>query len=389
MPKIVFFNQMAGRLFRELAQEMATAWNPCVLFTGHPDTIRIGSTKHLSVLPAPVYDKRSLFKRIVSWLKYFLFSLYQSLKTNRDSVLFFSTNPPILGIIGWINKKLFGKRYIILVLDIYPDIPITLGWLKENELIARIWRFLNKLSYENAEAIFTIGEYMAKNLKRQFDPRKTTIGTIEVISPWVDTNFIKPIKKTDNWFARKYNQIDKITILYSGNLGATHDITKIVELAKGFKEDPKIHFMVIGNGYRQKTLSEQIEKENLPNITLLPHQPENILPYSLAAGDISIITMHPGIDGYMVPSSFSYYLAAGCHLWYFGDSESEIGSICLEPENLGIIFERGKPVMESAKNAIKTMVHERPSPLSAYEYAKANFPKGKSIAVILKKISID
>lgn len=333
MPKIYFFNQMAGRLFREMAQEMAKVWSPSILFTGHPDTLRIGSTEHLVVKPGPVYDKRSLVKRILSWIKYFLFSLYQSLIAPRESLLFFSTNPPFLGIIGYINKKLFGKRYVVLVYDIYPEIPIALGWLKKNGITAKIWLWINKLSYENAEAVFTIGEYMAKNLERQFDPAKTTLDKIFVVPPWVDTDFIKPIDKSKNWFAQKHGQVDKFTILYSGNLGATYGIECIIDLAIILEKEKDIHFLVIGDGFKRKWLEEVVAKEAFRNITLLPPQPEGTLPYSLSTGDLAIIALSIGSEEYMVPSSMPYYLAAGCHFLYMGHPESEIGAFCLNEKS--------------------------------------------------------
>ena len=326
---------MAGRLFRELAQEMSKEIGSGVLYTGQPDTIRFGGTNALTVVQAPIYNKKSLPKRFLSWLLYFFFAFYYSLLASKTTLLFFSTNPPILPIIGFLNRKFFGKRYIVLVYDIYPEIPIALGWIKKNGLIARFWLFLNKLAYENADAVFTIGEYMAKNLERQFDPQKTKTGKIIVVPPWVDMEFIKPLKKSENWFARKYGQVGKYTVLYSGNLGATHDIECIVDLAKRLEHEKNIQFLIIGSGYKQAQLEDRLMCEKLSNILLLPSQPEETLSNSLTTGDLAIISMATGTEGYMVPSSLPYYLAAGCDILYMGRIESEIGAFCSSesPEN--------------------------------------------------------
>jgi hypothetical protein len=37
--RIIFLNQMAGPLFRELAEDLAKVWPQSTLYTGHPDTI--------------------------------------------------------------------------------------------------------------------------------------------------------------------------------------------------------------------------------------------------------------------------------------------------------------------------------------------------------------
>ena len=168
--------------------------------------------------------------------------------------------------------------------------------------------------------------------------KKTKLGKIEVVAPWVDTEFIKPIKKTENWFAIKHNQTDKLTVLCSGNLGATHAIEHIVKMARVFQAEKDLHFMVIGDGFKRVWLENIMSNESLCNITLLSSQPENVLPYSLATGDMAIIAMEPGIEGFMVPSSYPYHLAAGSYIMYFGTKESEIGVVC-QDSSLGSAFQ--------------------------------------------------
>ncbi len=319
---------MAGRLFRELAQDLAKEFGPCILYTGHPDALQYAGTEKLTVIKGPAYNKRSLTKRFVSWFLYFLFAFFKALSVSKQSLLFFSTSPPFLSFIGYINKKLFRKRYVVLVYDIYPEIPIALGWLKADGVISKIWRWINRLSYENSEGVFTIGEYMAQNLAQQFDPQKTKFGQIEVVPPWVDTDLIKPIKKSENWFAIKYRQVDKFTILYSGNIGATHDVNFIIELAKRFRNEKKIQLLIVGNGYKRGRLERSIKDQNLTNLLLLFPQPENALPYSFATGDLALITIASGIEGYMLPSRMPCFIAAGCPILYNGSIDSEIGAFC-------------------------------------------------------------
>jgi hypothetical protein len=98
------------------------------------------------------------------------------------------------------------------------------------------WRRINRLTWENAEAVFTLSDQMAGNLERWFDVRKTLAGKVIVIPNWADVEWIRPVAKDKNEFARKYNQAGKLTVMYSGNLGQTHDIETILGSATRPKE---------------------------------------------------------------------------------------------------------------------------------------------------------
>ncbi len=88
----------------------------------------------------------------------------------------------------------------------------------------------------------------------------------------------------------------------AGNLGATHNIEFIIEMAGALKDERNIHFLIIGEGAKWQLVEKAIEQEKLDNITLLPFQSEEVLPYSMATGDIAIVSMQPGSEGLMVPS---------------------------------------------------------------------------------------
>jgi len=336
-PKILFLNQMAGPMFRELAEDLSEEWSPSVLFTGHPDTLKHENTDHLTIKEGPGYDKRNEFFRVWSWAKYFFYALCQVIRTPSSTLIVFVSNPPFLALIGYFYNKIRKQRYVVLVYDIHPDLFVALGKLKATGFIARLWHWMNRIVYENAEIVFTIGDYMAANLEKRFDATKTKPGKVLVVTPWVDTDFIKPIPKSENWFAKKHGQVDKLTILYSGNLGATHNIEFIVELARQLKVQEYIHFLVIGEGAKREYVANAIAQEGLNNLTLLPFQPEEVLPYSIATGDIAIVSMQLGTEGLMVPSKAYYYLAAGCYLLFNGDVYSELGQLCVK-DSIGLII---------------------------------------------------
>jgi glycosyltransferase involved in cell wall biosynthesis len=327
-PKVIFFCQMAGPLFRELAQDISDRCPPCVLFTGHPDTIKKGSrVGSLYIEAGPKYQRKANLTRLLSGLHFMFRSFVKCWQSSKNSLLFLMSTPLCFGIIGYIFKQLRGQHYVVLVYDIYPDILINTGHLRKSGLVARTWLKLNELAWENADIVFAIGDKMAEKLEKRFDATKTTTGKVISIRNWADTEWIKPVSKGDNCFAKQHNQVGKLTVMYSGNLGNTHDIETILVAAKKLRREDSVHFMIIGEGAKSNIVRQAKRDDNLENLTILPFQPESVLPLSLPTADISVITLDKGGGGLSVPSKTHYYMAAGSALLGICDQNSEIAQM--------------------------------------------------------------
>jgi glycosyltransferase involved in cell wall biosynthesis len=310
-PAVAVLNQMAGPMGWDTAEELGKQRGPVPLLTGHPDILKRGSNQYVTLHRAVEYDRGSFPRRIVSWFRYLLQAFFWVLRIPKETSLLLYSNPPMLPWLGYLMQLLRGQRYSVMVWDIYPDILVRKKVLSANNPITRIWYWLNRKSYERAEVVMTLGEHMAANLGKQFDVACTRAGKVEVIYPWVDTEKIKPIPKEENWFARKYDQVSKLTVMYSGNMGYGHDIETMLAAAEQLQDQPDVHFMFIGDGPKWKLVEKTIVEKKLENVTLLPWQPEEVFPYSLATADLSLISLEDEMAGLAIPSKVSSSLAAG------------------------------------------------------------------------------
>jgi len=93
-------------------------------------------------------------------------------------------------------------------------------------------------------------------------------------------------------------------------MGRLHDIETIAKAATILKDKP-IKFVFIGDGAKTKILEQTIRTHHLTNILLLPLQPREILPQSLTACDISLVSLIPGAENIVAPSKLNGMLAAG------------------------------------------------------------------------------
>ena len=342
--KILFLNQMAGPLFRELAEDLALEMpGNSTLLTGHPDTLAIGSaTSKLIISKAPAYNRRSKLFRVLSWINYSLFAFWKMLKTDSNTVIFIVSNPPFLGFFVLLVNLVKRTRYVVLVYDIHPDILISFGVLSKNSFVVKLWKSMNRRVWNRSIAVYTIGSIMAENLTKQFNVKRTKLGYVGVIPPWADTNKIKPIDKNDNPLSSELGQESKITILYSGNMGISHDIDSILQAAKILKNEKNIAFLLIGEGEKWQDAVDFQKDNDLSNLQVLPFQPEERLPYTMALADIALVALDEGAEGLMIPSKMFYYMAAGAAVIGICKGRSDMSEI-VQNSRCGVIVEPKNP----------------------------------------------
>lgn len=304
-------------------------WSPSLIWTEVSDIVHFYTNEDLDVKQIPryaCYNRTNYFTRAISLVSYFIYVFLKVFFNSPKALLFIVTTPPFLGLIGYLFKKLRKQRYAILVYDILPDVLIGAGLMKEG-ISAKLWRKINEIVLDNADAVITIGEYMAENMSRKFDVKKTLLGHIAVIHNWDDVDYIRPLPKEDNPFVRENGLNNKFVILYSGNIGATHDVKTLVEAAKRLKEKPNIQFVIIGEGAKKQFIVESKEKYGLDNMLIMSYLPQDQLRYTFPSADISIVTISNGVEGYLVPCKFYSYLAAGSAVIAICNPKCEIADI--------------------------------------------------------------
>ena len=347
--KITLLNQVTGPLFIDIANEYAKVYDEVILVTGILEPTYAKLHNKVKVIYKTTYKRNKSHLRILTWLLFFIQTYFHFLlkKQQEGEEALIVTNPPILPFLG---SNFFHKRKIkfkVLIYDVYPDALSNFGYIKKTSFIYMYWDRMSKKSYKNADEIITISSVMKKVVSRNVESNK-----INVIYPWVDTSFIKPIKKEYNWFVRKHNLSEKKIVLYSGNMGATHDLMTPLKVAKEFNEtNEDFHFLFIGDGVQKNLLMKYAAQNKLRNVTFLPYQDSEVLPYSFSSADFGIVSLAEGAEGLSVPSKTFYFLSAGAVIIAISEKGSEIEKI-VSNNDCGVAISSGDVVKMS--NFLKT-----------------------------------
>lgn len=318
--KITLFNQVTGPLFIDIANAFLEKYEEVILVTGSIEPTYAKLDDKIKVIRKTKYNRNKTYLRIGTWLIFYLQSFFYLLFKKTHGRVLFVTNPPMMPFLGSVFSKKKISEFSILVYDVYPDALSNFGYIKKGSFLYRFWDRMNEKSYELANEIITISSVMQKVIARSVSENK-----IKVIYPWVDTSFIKPLDKKDNWFVKQNGLTDKKVILYSGNMGITHDLLTVMEAAKELQEiENNFHFLFIGDGTQKKNLVTFKKKNDLTNVSFLPYQDSEVLPFSFASADFGLVSLGTGAEGLSVPSKTFYLLAAGAAIIAITGSGSEI-----------------------------------------------------------------
>lgn len=324
MSKFFISDQSAFDLTYDIANAFRQAGDEVHLVSG-----RIGPRLRKDVILERVtpYDKSSSVKRILTWLKG-TWDIFRIFRKNRDAELFIISNPPLAPLLPLFLKNKFS----LLVWDIWPDALVHTKTLSAKHPLVRVWQWLNRKAFLRAEKVFTISEGLAKALEA-YVPREK----IAVIPNWADTDFLKPLPKAENRFLQEQGIADKFVVMYSGNIGNTHPVDKLVDVAAALQKHADIEFVIIGEGGKKELVRKRIEETGVKNVRLLPYQPYELLPHSLAAADIGVITLEVDASQVSVPSKTYSTLAVGAPLLCLAGQNSELAALVRE-HAVGEIF---------------------------------------------------
>lgn len=306
-----------GQLIEELVRELDCLETDVSVFTGQPGYAFAADKAPAVEKTNNIWIKRSrmssffptslLGKAINGFLFAMRCVLYLARYASRHEVLMVTTAPPFLPVIGYLANLFFGIPYVCLLYDLYPDIAVELDVIKPNHPLVALWRYINRKVWLRAARIIVLSPSMKQHVIQRCPAAD---GKISVIHSWSNAEKIVPIPKEENWFAKEHSLIDHFVVLYSGNMGRCHDTDTLFEAALKLKDKP-ILFVCIGGGAKRSALKEAAEAANLNNFRFLPYQEKSVLPYSLTAGDLSLVSIASGMDDLIAPSKLYPAMAAG------------------------------------------------------------------------------
>jgi colanic acid biosynthesis glycosyl transferase WcaI len=218
-----------------------------------------------------------------------------------------SCGPPILGpLTSTLIARTSGARLVTIIYDIYPDIAVESGQLR-NPTLTLLARKLERVIYRQSERIVVLSEGFRRTLidNKGVDPQK-----VAVIPVWLDVRDIFPLSRENAWRREMGISPDTFVVLYAGTIGLVSGAEVVVEAANRLESYQDILFLFVGAGYAKDRVEAKARELGLRNIRFLPFQPRERLSEVQATADVSLVTLAPGRGKTSVPSKVLGYMAA-------------------------------------------------------------------------------
>jgi colanic acid biosynthesis glycosyl transferase WcaI len=240
------------------------------------------------------------------------------------------------------------------VQELYPDIAITLGALKNQRLIGLFYA-LERFVYARAGAITVIAERM----RRRILDKGVPASKIRVIPNFVDVTDMVPLSKA-NPFSRQHG-LDRIFVVtYAGNMGPAQGLETVLEAASRLRHQPQLKFVLVGDGGSHDRIKAMACDRGLKNVLILPHQSYALVPQIYATSDVCLVPLAPDSGFDAIPSKVYRIMACARPVLACADPDSDLAEL-ISRAQCGIVVPPRSPetLAEAVSEALQNVARCR------------------------------
>lgn len=221
--------------------------------------------------------------RVIGYLSYTFSSLVKALFLKKPNVYIVTSPSIFVGISAIIVSKLKRVPFIFEVRDLWPESAVATGVLN-NKFLLNILYWLEYRLYKYSKKIVVLTPAFKENIEKRFPE---FIGKIEIITNGADFSIMGKEHQGEK-LREKLGWSDKKVFTYLGAHGVANDLIQVVEAAKAFKDEKKVHFVLIGDGMQKKLLKQKANEYNLTNIEFIDSVPKHEVVDYVNASDVCI-----------------------------------------------------------------------------------------------------
>lgn len=275
--------------------------------------------------------------RILSWLFFHGLNTVVGLCIGfRPDVIFVPSPPLSMGVNAYLLAWLLGAKYIYNVQELYPDIAVNLGVIRNRRLVGALSR-VERFIYDHAAAVTTITDSIDEKVKS----RSRNPASVHMIPNYVDEAEVQEVGR-DNAFSRQLGIVRHFVVTYAGNLGVPQNLGLLVEAARLLKSRDNVTFLIIGDGTEKERLRTAARDAGLTNIHVIDYQPISVMPCIYASSDVFYVGQQPGAHTDGIPSKIYRIFGNRKPILAVTADDSDLAK-CVRTADGGVVVSSGDP----------------------------------------------
>ena len=236
---------------------------------------------------------KGFFRIFLNYISFTISSFFGINLIRKADIVFISSPPIFSAVSNYFFAKLFKRKVVFDIRDLYPETAEELGLIKKKSFSYRFFENLNYKIFDYCHKIITVNYKLARKIQRKYNTKK-----VEVITNFASRKELKKLKTNSN----------KIKIAFTGVITEAQNLTRVMKLIDKFKKN--IEFHIVGSG-SEFDLLKKIVKNN-KNVKLYGYQSLEFCNKIINQCDIGLITLvNKKLFESALPSKFFEYISFG------------------------------------------------------------------------------
>ena len=257
--------------------------------------------------------------RILFYVSFMLTSVAASLRLKGRFDVVLATSPPLfVGLAGWAISKLKRAKFVFDVRDLWPDLAVEMGELKNPRMI-RLAKRIERFIYRHADGITAVTDSFRRDISCTAATR-VPVGL--VMNGTIPETFERDAEGAG--LREEMSWQDRFVVIYAGNVGLCQGLDHVLDAAAALVEEaPQVLFGFVGEGAVKEHLMAEAARRLLHNVQFVPRVSLEKAAAYMAASDALLVPLaDEAIYQKFIPSKLFDSMAAGRPLLLAVDGEA-------------------------------------------------------------------
>lgn len=262
------------------------------------------------VVRVPIFPRGKGSLRLI--LNYLAFALSASilgpwkLRGKRfDAIFVYEPSPITVGIPSSVLRWIKGAPVVFWVQDLWPETLQAIGVIRSPLLLHAVGKLVSFI-YKRCDLILSQSRSFIPQIQKYAVPQ----SRIVYFPGWSESIF--DLAKVDGAPEVPLNE-NAFNVMFAGNIGEAQDFHAILAAAERVKDEPRIRWLIVGDGRMADWVKQEIRRRHLgDNVLMLGRYPLERMPSFFKHADALLVSLKDEpIFSMTIPSKLQSYLASG------------------------------------------------------------------------------
>lgn len=294
---------------------------------------------------------KTFWTRVAFYTSFFVLASLRGVFAPGRVDVVFATSPPLpVGLVGWIVARVRRARFVLDIRDLWPAAAEALGELRKPSLV-RLAVMLERFLYRHADRVTAVTRGFVAHISDMVEDR----SRVQLLSNGAAIDVFDPTRVEPGLRAR-LGFDGRFVVTFAGLHGIAQGLVSILEAAALMRDRPEVVFCLIGDGPVKADLQARAAAQGLQNVRFLPSVPvAEITPY-LTGSDALLVPLQrdPVFDTFIPSKLFDFLACARPVILMVGGEARDL----LEASEGGVFVEPGD--VEGLKRATLQLMERGP-----------------------------